>query len=61
MPAPGEYVARGAARQAAWVDSGAAEPPSWGLAVEELPASDPHPEVVEAYRAVRPWGQEPDA
>ncbi len=29
VPAPGEYVADGAARQAAWVLSGAPEPPSW--------------------------------
>jgi xylulokinase len=33
VPAPEEYVARGAARQAAWVLSGAAEPPEWPLAV----------------------------
>ena len=31
VPAPGEYVARGAARQAAWVLSGAEEPPLWEL------------------------------
>ncbi len=31
VPASGEYVARGAARQAAWVHSGAAEPPAWEL------------------------------
>ncbi|MEY4136045.1 MAG: hypothetical protein RL205_173 [Actinomycetota bacterium] len=31
IPTPGEYVADGAARQAAWALSGAAEPPSWGL------------------------------
>ncbi len=29
VPAPGEYVADGAARQAAWVLSGAATPPDW--------------------------------
>ena len=29
VPAPGEYVADGAARQAAWVLAGAAEPPAW--------------------------------
>ncbi|HEY2043209.1 MAG TPA: xylulokinase [Jatrophihabitans sp.] len=29
VPPPGEYVADGAARQAAWVLSGSAEPPSW--------------------------------
>jgi xylulokinase len=31
VPSPGEYVARGAARQAAWVLSGDAEPPPWSL------------------------------
>jgi xylulokinase len=30
-PEPGEYVARGAARQAAWVLSGEASPPDWPL------------------------------
>ncbi len=30
VPAPGEHVADGAARQAAWVLSGADEPPVWG-------------------------------
>jgi xylulokinase len=29
VPPPGEYVADGAARQAAWVLSGSATPPSW--------------------------------
>lgn len=38
----GEYVARGAARQAAWVLSGDAEPPSWGRrVVTSLPAEHP--------------------
>jgi xylulokinase len=32
VPEPGEYVADGAARQAAWVLSGAAWPPEWELA-----------------------------
>ena len=29
MPAPGEYVADGAARQAAWVLADTATPPEW--------------------------------
>lgn len=29
VPAPGEYVADGAARQAAWVLAGTATPPEW--------------------------------
>ena len=55
MPAPGEYVALGAARQAAWAAAGTADPPVWELVVRELPPSEAHPEVVAAYRAVRPW------
>jgi xylulokinase len=43
VPAPAEYVALGAARQAAWVLSGAEAPPEWAVggadAVE--PAADP--------------------
>jgi xylulokinase len=35
VPSPGEYVALGAARQAAWVLSGAALPPAWLRAGEE--------------------------
>ena len=44
VPAPSEYVADGAARQAAWVLSGAAEPPQWRVAglkrFEAPPAGD---------------------
>jgi len=35
VPAPAEYVALGAARQAAWVLRGGDEPPAWPIAVEE--------------------------
>ena len=55
MPSPGEYVALGAARQAAWVTAGTVDPTVWELVVRELPPSEAHPEVVAAYRAVRPW------
>ncbi|GAA5030143.1 xylulokinase [Terrabacter aeriphilus] len=34
VPAPGEYVGIGAARQAAWALSGAAEPPTWQAGIE---------------------------
>jgi xylulokinase len=34
VPAPGEYVGLGAARQAAWVLSGEAEPPPWPVRIE---------------------------
>lgn len=37
VPAPGEYVADGAARQAAWVLSGESEPPQWAGALSGAP------------------------
>ncbi|MCH1866281.1 FGGY family carbohydrate kinase [Nocardioides sp. CFH 31398] len=40
LPPAGEYVARGAARQAAWALSGAEQPPEWALAGEEQLALD---------------------
>ncbi|MFB8279927.1 xylulokinase [Nocardia colli] len=41
VPQPNEYVALGAARQAAWALSGAAEPPIWSArTVAEIPAPD---------------------
>lgn len=48
VPQPGEYVANGAARQAAWALTG--DLPQWpidGLATVE---PDSHPEILEAYR-----------
>jgi len=42
VPPPGEYVADGAARQAAWVLTGASEPPAWpqgSVAHYEAPAT----------------------
>ena len=51
VPAPGEYVADGAARQAAWVLSGAAEPPSWNTTEIETYEAEPTPHVREAYDA----------
>jgi xylulokinase len=39
VPEPGEYVARGAARQAAWALAAASEPPPWPLA--RAAASEP--------------------
>jgi xylulokinase len=50
VPAPGEYVALGAARQAAWTLTGGR--PSWAVALERPAASDPRPEVRAAYDAV---------
>jgi xylulokinase len=56
VPAEGEYVALGVARQAAWVLSGAAEPPTWErsvLAEAEPSGSDWGPIVRERYDATR--------
>jgi xylulokinase len=54
VPAPLEYVALGAARQAAWAASGAAEPPSWPLGGASAEyAADPVPLVRERYAALR--------
>ncbi len=41
VPTPDEYVARGAARQAAWVLGAASAPPAW-----ELPGTQRHEAVV---------------
>ena len=43
VPEPGEYVALGAARQAAWALAGSAEPPQWSASqikiIEKKPKS----------------------
>ncbi|WP_084963627.1 xylulokinase [Thermoactinospora rubra] len=52
VPPPGEYVADGAARQAAWVLSGGAEPPAWTLGSSEVYQGDPVPAIRERYRSV---------
>ena len=51
IPPPGEYVADGAARQAAWALSGGAEPPSWELGLARTLDPSPVPAVREAYAA----------
>lgn len=54
VPTPGEYVADGAARQAAWVLSGSATAPSWTAAAEAaVHSADPVARVREQYAAVR--------
>jgi xylulokinase len=54
VPEPAEYVALGAARQAAWALSGAAEPPAWPVAVTQAPAaSESYDEVRDRYASVR--------
>jgi xylulokinase len=53
VPAPGEYVADGAAVQAAWVLAGGDEPPAWPMPGAELYEGDPVPAVRERYAEVR--------
>jgi xylulokinase len=52
-PTPGEYVADGAARQAAWVLSGASAPPEWAAADTEVFEADPTPAVRDRYAQAR--------
>ncbi|MFM1965225.1 MAG: hypothetical protein RL134_950 [Actinomycetota bacterium] len=53
VPPPGEYVADGAARQAAWALLGGPEPPAWFLAGEVVRDPAPAPAIREAYAAAR--------
>jgi xylulokinase len=53
VPPPGEYVADGAARQAAWVHSGAAAPPEWSQGRPQRYEADPIPSVRARYAEVR--------
>lgn len=55
VPAPGEYVADGAARQAAWVLSGDPEPPVWPLASLETYEGTPTPGLRERYAEAATW------
>jgi xylulokinase len=53
VPAPGEYVAMGAARQAAWALSGAATPPDWPVSTTELPVNQTIDDLRQDYRLLR--------
>ncbi|GAA4688188.1 xylulokinase [Promicromonospora umidemergens] len=57
IPEPGEYVADGAARQAAWALARAADPaaaaPAWSTTIATTLDADPKPVVREQYAAVR--------
>jgi xylulokinase len=53
VPEPGEYVADGAARQSAWVLSGADDPPEWRSVRTEAFEADATPAVRERYAEVR--------
>jgi len=49
VPVPGEYVASGAAVQAAWALTG--DRPAWPVEVSATPAVDTRPEIMAGYRA----------
>jgi xylulokinase len=53
VPPAGEYVADGAARQAAWVLSGTPEPPQWTIAATATFDGDPQPDVRSRYADAR--------
>jgi xylulokinase len=54
VPEPAEYVALGAARQAAWALSGAAEPPDWPLGGSSTEyTAAPAPQVRQQYAKLR--------
>lgn len=50
VPSPGEYVADGAARQAAWALAGGDAPPDWQVSADRDLAPAPVPRIREAYR-----------
>jgi xylulokinase len=52
VPEPGEYVADGACRQAAWALSGAASAPAWALSGSRTYEADPTPRVRARYAEV---------
>lgn len=53
VPPAGEYVADGAARQAAWALSGQESAPIWNLGKIESVTSKPTPDVIDKYRTLR--------
>jgi xylulokinase len=53
VPTPAEYVALGAARQAAWTLSGADATPSWSFGVTASYEAESTPAVVDRYRSVQ--------
>ena len=54
VPTPAEYVALGAARQAAWTLSQADSPPGWSFGTTSMFTADPTPEVLDQYRRAQP-------
>lgn len=53
VPPPGEYVADGAARQAAWALAGGEEPPAWTLSGTMRFEADPVPSIRERFADVQ--------
>jgi xylulokinase len=53
VPTPAEYVALGAARQAAWTVSGGEAPPAWTFGVTASYSAEPTPEVFDRYRTAQ--------
>ena len=54
VPTPAEYVALGAARQAAWTLSQQDSPPPWSFGVTATYTAAPTPQVLDQYRAAQP-------
>jgi xylulokinase len=52
-PSPAEYVALGAARQAAWSIAGSQQPPAWKPPPTDHYTAEPAPQVHERYISVR--------
>ena len=57
VPSPGEYVADGAARQAAWALTGGR--PRWEVAIRSSADASPVPAIAERYRAAQQLGSLP--
>jgi xylulokinase len=53
VPPPGEYVADGAARQAAWVTLGGEVAPTWSAEVPETYEDEPVPLIRQQYKAAQ--------
>jgi xylulokinase len=61
VPQPEEYVALGAARQAAWALAGTPQPPAWPRLPVTRHDGEPQPELLERFTALRdatlPWDE----
>jgi xylulokinase len=54
VPTPAEYVALGAARQAAWTLAQGDSPPGWSFGITTMFTAAATPEVVDQYRRAQP-------